>query len=425
MKLIFLFLFPQLIFAQEIDQYLAKNKQIVNWEEPQSLSILNADLAQNELFLFGENHGAALPHNFDVMFFKKLYKEQNVRFYLAEVDPIKAWMLNNYMQDGNISWLKKVFKSWQNEGQQWANKSNFKKYEILYQFYKSLPKKDKFKIIGIDTIQDYTLLKEYIQALNNDKLPQIELIKQLLVVSDTLQYKNKQMIGALARKINQEMKLKKEYASAFKKNYDFFELLIKNAGYVGNKMTRDSIMYCTFLDSYAYLKLQNKKIYGFLGFSHTLQTSYNNSFSFATYLKRNNFYKNKMISLQMLALNTTVLLPYNEDIKKIMPASYAQELRKKNPDFPFTEKYIPYELSNDNFMMLSTAIIDLKKQSEPNTTTIYKLNNENSPYAKGKKLAEITGFQTLKMTKPTDSTLDAFQYVVLFRNSAAGIPILE
>ena len=404
--------------------YLSKNKQEIKLAEQEKFEIFDNEFYKNQIFLFGENHGSANPQELDFLFFKHLYKKEKVRHYIAEIDHIKAWMLNNYLKDGNKNWLKKIFKSWISESAQWANKSNWEKYKKLHQFYKTLPESEKFIIIGIDVIQDYSLLNEYVTHIFGNKTSKINLINQFVATSDTIKYKNRKAIGDLARKIQVDIKENNLYKIELKDNFKSFDLLVKNAGYIGNKMYRDSIMYRTFDDIASSLELKNKKFYGFLGFYHCLQNSYEKSYPFASHLKKNVAY-NKVVSLQMLALNSKVLLPLNDQLKKMMPATYIDQLRKDNPDFPITEKYIPFELSNDNPMMAMDGIEDLKINSNPNSITIFKLNTANSPFINSKKLAEVTGFQTLKMSDSKHNTLDAFQYVVLFRNSPAGMPILE
>jgi hypothetical protein len=217
------------------------------------------------------------------------------------------------------------------------------------------------------------------------------------------------------------MKTEKRYLQALKENYNTFNLFIKSAGYVGNGMARDSIMYRNYINIMQAMNLLNKKMYGFFGFFHTLQCKYE-LMPFAGFVKQH-LPSIKMVSLQMLALNSTVLLPYNEQLRKMMPPSYVNELRKKNPDFPITEQYIPYTLSNDDPMMKVDGIEDLKSLTKENTITLFKLNSSNTPYSKTKKLAEVTGFQPVKMSSKQDVTTNAFQYVILFRNSKAAMPL--
>lgn len=414
-KLFFIIFIHTTCIAQNPDfkQYLSKNNEVLNLEAESKINMFNTEFYKNSVFLFGENHGASEPHKVDLMLFKQLYREANVRYYIAEIDAAKAWMLNKYLEDGNENWLKKIFKSWVNESAQWANKSNHAKYQRLREFYLSLPAKKRFKIIGIDTVQDYDLLKESFRSLIPTKVKD-EALKDLITMIDTVSQKGRKALGAKAREISTNQK-------SYSADLQYF---IKSLGCLGAGMYRDSIMYRNFDNYVSINQLTNQKFYGFLGFFHCLQAGYEKIRPFAAQLQLNKTaFSNQIISLQMFALNTQVLLPYNEQLKKMMPVSYVEKLRKDNPDFPYSEKYVPYELSNDSPMMKASGIEYFKENSTPNSITIFNLNTAESPFKTTKTIAEITGFQTIKFTNPNTVTTDAFQYVILFRNAKAGLPL--
>ncbi len=414
-KLFFILFIHTICSAQNPDfkQYLSKNNEVLNLETESKIKMLDTEFLENSVFLFGENHGASEPHQVDLILFKQLHQRANLRYYIAEIDAAKAWMLNKYLQDGDENWLKKIFKSWINESAQWANKSNYVKYQKLREFYQSLPKKDRFKIIGIDTVQDYDLLKESLKNLIPNKIKDGKL-KDLIAIIDTVSPKGRKILGIKAREINTNQK-------SYSTDLQYF---INSLSYLGAGMYRDSIMFRNFDNYISINQLSNQKFYGFLGFFHCLQASYEKIKPFAAQLQLNKtVFSNKVTSIQMFALSTQVLLPYNEQIKKIMPALYVEKLRKNNPDFPYSEKYIPYELSNDNQMMKATGIEYFKENSMPNSVTIFNLNAIQSPFKTTKTIAEITGFQTIKLSDPKSVTTDAFQYIILFRNAKAGLPL--
>lgn len=402
--------------------YLSAHTNVVKLDGQEQFQFLDNNFYNHQVFLFGENHGSSQPHILDVELFKHLYYKEKVRHYIAEVDVIKAWMLNQYLQDGDEQWLTKVFKSWKAESAQWASENNWNKYKKLRAFYKSLPKKQQFTIVGIDVIQDYSLVNEYLKNLFKSNISKLSDAKSFVEIADTIQYNNRRILGVLARKIASDLPVNPLYKKTLKKNYTDFEIFIQSAGYVGNGMYRDSIMFRTFDDIVTKKKIQGAKMYGFLGFYHTLQVSYDGRNPFAASVKKFSAIKNIM-SLQMLAIDSKVMLPYNDELKKMMPATYVAQLRKENPDFPSTEKYIPYDLSNDKSMMKVDGIDILKKLTTANTVSFIQLDGNASPYLTNKKLAEVSGFQSIKITDKKNVTTDAFQYVVLFRNSAAAIPL--
>jgi hypothetical protein len=423
--LIFTLLFQYSLFAQidsaALSQYLDKNKEVIDLKGPSKIKSFDKDFYSNKLYLFGENHGSDSPHNFDLKMFKQLYKENHVRHYIAEVDASKAWMLNNYMIDGNESWLNKVFSSWIQQSAQWANQSNYNKFKELRSFYQTLDKNQKFKIIGIDVIQDYSLLKEYVTFLFKDSKNLKPSLEKMKVLIDTLSLAGRNSLGILTRT---ELLQLNDFSTIKKSNIQELKDLIKSFSYIGVGMYRDSIMYRNMMNFTASNHLKNAKFYGFLGFYHCLQTSYGKNIPFAALLNKHEpDYKKNIVSVQMYAIDSKVLLPYIDQVKKMMPQAYADKLKAENPDFKNSKNYIPYDISNDNFMMKVEGISFLKNTSTANSTTMFKLNGIQSPFNKTNLLAEVTGFQMLQLKDKKSVTLDAFQYVILFRNSKAGIPI--
>ena len=72
--------------------------------------------------------------------------------------------------------------------------------------------------------------------------------------------------------------------------------------------------------------------------------------------------------------------------------------------------------------------MDLKRTSEPNTTTIYKMNQPDSPYFKTDRLMEVNMIlpilenQTIEIPKDKH-TADYAQYLIFVRNSKAARPL--
>ncbi len=139
--------------------------------------------------------------------------------------------------------MKKVFKSWLGDTAQWANESNYHKFIALHQFYNALPPNKKFTIIGIDDIQDYTLLREhaiYFKEKNKDVHLSI-LLDILIRITDTITEKGRKNLGLFARRMIAEMdvlKLKK----VSNLPADFYHI-INTLSFVGLGIYRDSFMY--------------------------------------------------------------------------------------------------------------------------------------------------------------------------------------
>jgi hypothetical protein len=406
--------------------YLKKNMEVLDAEKQLPVKLFDATFFTNQLFLFGENHGAAMPLATDLLLFKQLHQKAGVRYYIAEVDDTKAWMLNNYLQTGNGLWLKKVFASWIADTAQWASKENEARYMGLRSFYQQLPAKDKFTILGVDVVQDYSLLKEHIQFYRSGKnTAAVKLLTDsLLSITDTITFAYRKQLGAYCRRLVQYISAdEKQYRQAFGSYFTAFRHTVASLSFLGAGMYRDSIMFRNFQSLAVKYPLADKKMYGFLGYYHTLQISYDGRPPFAAHLQAGSALRDKIVSIQMQTIDCTSMLPYMAQLRQMMPASFVNKLRQDNPYFPVTEKYIPFKLSNDDAMMKVAGINNLKAVSAPNTATIFRLNNTGSPYNAGRQLMETTGFQTLKPTSEAAVTTQAFQYVLLYRNSKAALPI--
>ncbi len=434
MKFFFLplFFFFFSVTAQVTDSavyqtYLKNNMEVLDTGKELPVQLFDAAFYKNQLFLFGENHGSSLPLAADPLLFKQLHKKAGVRYYIAEVDDTKAWMLTNFLKDGNEQWLKKVFASWVADTAQWASKENYNRYKALQSFYSSLPAKDKFTIIGIDVVQDYSLLKEQIQFYRSGKnAAAIKfLTDSLAAITDTISFTHRKQLGAYCRRLVQYISTnEKQYRQALGSNFTAFRHTVTSFSFLGAGMYRDSIMYCNFQNLTSAYKLAGKKLYGFMGFYHTLQVSYDGRPPFAAHLQQGNTsFSGKTVSIQMFAIGSTVMLPFMGQLKQMMPSGFVNKLRQDNPYFPATQKYIPYTLSNDEAMMKVAGINNLKAVSAANTVTLFRLNNTGSPYHTSRQLMEVTGFQTLKPTSAASATTAAFQYVLLFRGSRAALPI--
>ncbi len=417
----------QVIDSAVYQASLKNNMEVLDIEKQAPVKMFDAAFYNNQLFLFGENHGSSLPLAADILLFKQLHQKAGVRYYIAEVDDTKAWMLNNYLKDGNEQWLKKIFASWVADTAQWASRENYNRYKALQSLYASLPAKEKFTIIGIDVVQDYHLLKEQMAFYTGSKktTARLPLMDSLTAMADTISYASRKQLGAFCRRMLENMQLDERiYQQAMGSSFGAFRHTVTSFSFLGAGMYRDSIMYRNFKSITATQKLAGKKLYGFLGFYHTLQVSYDGRPPFAAHLQHGNTsFSGKTVSIQMFAISSATMLPFMGQLKQMMPASYIAKLRQDHPYFPDTKKYIPYILSNDESMMKVAGINNLKAVSAANTVSLFRLNGIGSPYHTSRQLMEVSGFQTLRPTHAEAVTTAAFQYALLFRDSRAALPL--
>ncbi|MFP7723106.1 hypothetical protein [Lysobacter sp. A3-1-A15] len=115
------------------------------------------------LFLLGESHGAAAPQVFDLALLTHLNARIGLVDYLAEVDPVQALWLNRYLLEGDEALLDRVFDLW-NGGSQWASTDYEDKVRAIRALNLTLADDRRIRIHGIDAIQDWPLLAQWLHA---------------------------------------------------------------------------------------------------------------------------------------------------------------------------------------------------------------------------------------------------------------------
>lgn len=381
-----------------------------------------AGFLENQYFLFGETHGSAWPQRTDSSLFTFLHGQAGVRHYIAEVDAIKAHLLNQYLQTGNEQHLQQVFASWVRDTAQWANREHVEKWKGLRRFYRQLSKRQKFEVVGIDVPQDYSLLPAYLRKLVGEKSwkNHQSLRDSLQQFIDSIPTRTRfiSFCKSLLPVLVKDSVVFQKYLGG---RYLSFRHFVTSFTHLNAGLNRDAVMARNFQNAVQLFGWQQKKMYGFLGFFHTLQSGYNNTVPFAAWLKQMGM--GKIVSLQMYALDSETALPYVSGLRAVMPRSYAERMLKEHSFFPQDGRYLPYPLSNDAPMMAVDGIALLKAQSQPNSITLFKLSGTATLFKQTALLSEIKGIQPVLRTDKSQTTADAFQYVILFRNSAAAVPL--
>lgn len=415
--LVLLSLFSRLNAQQDLDTYLEQH-HVNLFNNPEQSLLLDEAFYNSRFVLLGETHGFAQAQEADMILLKLLYQKGGVRHYIAEVDNIKAWMLNAYLKDGKEDWLKKVFSSWIRDTAQWANKEYYEKYKSLYAYQQSLPAAQKITVIGIDQVQDTTLVAEYLKYLSKGvKAGPYQAALTQLTNSKQLQQDASSFLALLDKE-------EKKAAAVFGGNYPALWLLLKNLA--GMNTPREPALFNNLQQHIKAYGLQDKKMYGFLGVYHCMQTSYNGGTPFASLLKGSLAVNEHVTSMVSFYTSGAMMLPYIAQMRRSIPAVYAHQLWEGNPVFAATKKYLPIPFSNseNNPMMRKIDSIEyITRYSTPNAPTLFKLNGKDSPFANSQVFAEMKGAMGITLTNKTDNTLNAFQYLLLFSQAKPATPI--
>ena len=120
--------------------------------------VLASDLTSTDydadIFLLGEVHGVAEVQELDLILLKHLHEKAGVRFYLAELDPAQAAVVNGYLESGDVRNVKQIFDVWRSEFAQWGNNEFLAKLVAIQKWNAGLEASEKITFVGVDRLHD-------------------------------------------------------------------------------------------------------------------------------------------------------------------------------------------------------------------------------------------------------------------------------
>jgi len=371
-------------------EYLTANSETVPIEETFSYETIGKDLADKKLILVGEIHGFDEPSKFDVDFFKYLHQNHQVNHYLAELDFVQATLLNDFLKTGDQKTLSAVLAKWAVE-QGRNNQDYFDKYLSLHQYYQEQSEGNKFEFIGIDRIQDRSLLQEYIQSLAPE---------------NTLEPSETDDMGAVLMQIEQ-------LSAVFSQSPDTLFLLShlkSNVQYVQEKLNREEVLFKNFSHLYKECNLEDHKLYGFFGLYHVFQYRINGNHPLASKIRESDLgLADKILSINIMM----------NDSYMVMPSNQLPEFMSDGSD------YVKMPVSADNMLfMYIVGISDFKRMTPEHHKSLIKMNSDDSPYSNTIRLSQT--IQLLPVTdkmEMTDEGKPYAQYTLFVRNSDWAEPM--
>ncbi|NJB35289.1 hypothetical protein [Croceivirga sp. JEA036] len=373
--------------------YLKQNTERVDMTDSLQFSSLDDEFYNNDLFFVGEIHEVETSPRIDFAMFTQLNNKVNVQIYLAEMDIAQAYYLQKYIEGSNEIALKDILKNWAvyigSISEQYRHK-----WVKLRAYYAQLPEGSKFKIVGLDKIADYALLRKLVQ----EKIPEQYLTQLPTEDNGWIAWSTDQLDQIINSGVVEHTDI------ALLKDLQF------NIQTNAEIKSRDHFMYQNFKRYYLNKEWKNKKIYGGFGFAHTLQAY---DYTLAGRIKKDStlLYTHKMVSMNALYVDSRLT---------VQSASLPKFLQDKGKDFT------RFKFSYDNrLFMYIKGIADYKKVTKPNTINLIKLDSENSPYlytARGTKTKRLLpiweGFDIIEGTATTDYA----QFVFLIRNADWVVP---
>lgn len=361
--------------------YLKKNTLIQSPIKDTLQLKFDEEFYDNHLFLVGELHEVETSPVIDVAMFKHLHEKINVEVYLAEMDIAQSYYLNQYLNNSSTQNLNNILKDWVIYIGQVSKAYRKGKWEKLKYYYQTLPDTKKFKVFGVDKMNDFNLLHT--------------LLKEKVPVEYTIPKGENEIIGWGTKNIPEILS-----THDFEENdRQLLENIHFNISNLEKIKSRDEFMYKNFHHYYEQNDWMNKKLYGCFGFYHTLQGLEK---TFAGRLNKSNEVniKEKMISINAIYTNShlTVLSSY-------LPPFIAD-------DTEYTKLAFSHDSMFDYYVM---GIEDFKRVGEKKSINLFQLNARNSPY--NQSLRGTSNFSLLPFwgsinIKDEDTvTTDYFQYI--------------
>jgi len=339
------------------------------------------DFYAGKLFLLGESHGSAAPQVLDLELLTLLNLRIGLTDYVAEIDPVQAAYLNDYLDSGDEVVLDRVFDLW-NSGSQWANLAFEKKVRGIRALNLSLPAEQRIRLHGLDAIQDWPLLVQALQA------------RGVTIDAEALQ-------GARGAKARASIAADALHTAGAEASDRYLLAALRRQA---DGEDREA----TIFANYAYLvgtgPLLDRPAYGLWGLMHVLQHPVNDTASWASRVRASGLTSADGVrSIAMYALDSAAQFPVP------LPTGVAW--------VRFTESNV------DGPVVKLSGSTNLRAASTPQRIMIFALDREQSPYRAGQELVTLASSIDRGITPaPKVPTTDFVQYVGVYRDSDWGVP---
>jgi hypothetical protein len=339
--------------------YLEKNKLNVDIED----SVFNFEpkFYKNKLFILSEDHGYSGPQQLDFALLTHLHKKTGLQYYLGEIDPAESCAFNTYINGGSDKFVKQVFNRFYVEKLQWANRDFYQKLTKIRAYNAKLADADRINFIGVDRIRDMTFAN------------------QIVAICESSSSKN-----LLRQAIAQEKHSSKDRYASIDRNIE---------------------------KAYSLYKLDNEQLYGLWGTFHGMQTSVNEIKPLAMRLAEKPQFRNAVITLRSA---------FASESSSMMPTEALPSPLTKGSTAQYSN--VPANMDSPHVYYLS-GINDLKKVSADTKVSIFKLDQDKSPYFSGRRLTNAGGLVSLIMPfRMNAPAAKSFQYIVLFQGTPPLTP---
>jgi hypothetical protein len=402
---IILFLYTIMLFGQDKETYLLRNKNILdsNYTFPES---------DAKVIGFGAYHGSSKTEDAELFLLQSLINQNGVDYYFAETDISIAYYFNEYLKNGDEILLKDIIEHYGTRIPQERTVNVLEKWKRLKLINDKLPKNKKITVLGADIIATYKYTYRHLLSTikNSSEWP---LASELMttVAKDTTDfspYYDSYTKNQLKQFVSDYENTPVKYDKLIRDRAMFLHIINGIKTSFMAKYSREKQMYANYIRLSDIYNLKNKKQFFRLGCSHLLKHKEADGASFFSMLIDNRIYsKNKVKSVLGYLATSEV---FWKDVYK--NGEYSTSVNKGG------------EVTGDGPTAYYRGIEHLKKQSTSDLS-IFKLNNLKSPYrAPGCiDLIELVTSDTKQINYGNTATTDYLDYAVLISNSPASTSI--
>lgn len=397
----------QLTFGQDKAEYLSNNRIDLRIDNPE---ISEANFS---IIGFGALHGSSKTYDAELSLVSSLVEKNLLDYYIIETNYSQAYYFQEYLKTGDEKLLKELTHAFQTIVSQEGTIETFNHWKNIRKLNLKYPDR-KFKVIGCDVVNEYRFPIKHILQLtkDSDNWNEREKLKKTSLQTD-IDYGlwNKEINEIINIFVQDYLNNKDKYKELIT-DIEAFELIIRNINFnFAEKREREKIIFENYMFLHKKLNLSDKKQFAKYGYFHIQKEREGNYPSFFTRLIENNVYEKK---------NVITIMGYLTKSKVLWNKKYDEKGNYK------TYKTKAGFGTSDYWKEYFKGINVLKKM-KLSDLTMFKLNQENSPYVKGTDLIEIKMFlKDFNSSKLKNKhTLQFIDYAILISDSKEQVPIEE
>jgi hypothetical protein len=377
--------------------------------------LFDAAFYRNKVFLLGESHGVQRLQDVDFALLRHLNQRAGVRRYLAEVDCAQAYYLNEYLRTGDDAPLDRVFAGWVRQSAQWGNADFRAKIVRIRALNQTLPASRRIRFVGIDGVQDFALLADYLRDLRAAGRPlPPALAASLDSVQATLRTAPVQAAG-LALRTRQALAAAAPAARRALGTQALAEVTyaLTNLGYARTLPGREQQLFANYQAALPLWHLAHEKLYGLWGLAHVPQQKGLNFNSLAAYIRSSALPgHDKIVSILSTLAGCQMLMP---------SASLPAPWRTPGQLFSVVDKF-----NHDGPLVRLLGLDELKAVTQPGSTTLVRLDAPGAAaHHRPVQLSYALGLPASQQMQfdPAQPATAYVQYLLLVRDAGAVQPL--